>query len=549
MKITLAQINPTVGDLEGNLKKMISILFSAKKDQSDLVVFPELCLSGYPPKDFLERDWFVQKAQKTLEKLLKVSTDYPTLGILLGTVLPTGKGIGKGLYNSAVLIYQGKILTTQHKSLLPTYDVFDENRYFAPASEIHTVEFKDQTLGISICEDAWNDPELWPKGKIYTFDPIEELAKKRATLFINISASPFYMGKDQIRYRLIHNHVKKHKIPFLFVNQVGGNDELIFDGRSLGFDKNGNLIAVFPSFKEEIRTIDIDSSGKSKTYVPQDQVESVYQALVLGISDYMKKTNFSKAVIGLSGGIDSALTACLAKEAIGKENILGISMPSPFSSEGSIVDSKKLAENLAIEFKVVPISAIYHSYLETLKKDFKGKLPDVTEENIQARIRGNILMAFSNKLGCLVLSTGNKSEMAVGYCTLYGDMSGGLAVLSDVPKTLVYKLADYINRKSEIIPKEIILKPPSAELKPNQTDQDTLPPYDILDQIIHNYIEEVKSPEEIIKMGFDEKTVKWVVKAVDTSEYKRKQAALGLKVTTKAFGVGRRMPVAAKYEG
>ena len=547
MKITIGQINPIVGDIQGNLEKIVSILSSTSKDKPDLVVFPELALVGYPPKDLLEREWFIQKTKTSLQKLAKISNNYMDIGILLGAPLLTGKDTGKSLYNSAILIYQGKILATQHKSLLPTYDVFDESRYFAPASEIHTINFKDEILGISICEDAWNDPQLWPRKRFYDFNPIAQLAKDKATLMINISSSPFFMGKEEIRYELIFNHVKKHKVPFVFVNQVGGNDELIFDGRSLCLDKEGESIAVFPCFKEHIQTIDTSVRGKIK-YAPQDKVESVYEALVLGIYDYMRKSGFSKVVIGLSGGIDSALTCCLAVSAIGKQNVLGICMPSPYSSEGSIKDSKKLAQNLGVDFRVIPISGIYHSYLETLKTDFKGKLPDVTEENIQARIRGNILMAFSNKLGHLVLSTGNKSELAVGYCTLYGDMAGGLGVLTDVPKTLVYKLADFVNRKSEIIPQEIVVKPPSAELKPNQTDQDTLPPYDVLDQILQCFVEEVKSPEEIVKLGFDRKMVQWVANAVDRSEYKRKQATLGLKVTSKAFGVGRRMPIAAKFE-
>jgi len=440
------------------------------------------------------------------------------------------------------------MIAAQHKSLLPTYDVFDEMRYFDPAPEINTVAFKGETLGISICEDAWNDPELWPRGRIYHCDPIEILARKGATLLINISASPFYVGKEEIRYRLLRNHARKHRLPFVFVNQVGGNDELIFDGRSLCLDQAREPIVVFPSFKEYVQGIDTSLSGIPKLYTPQDKIESIYEALVLGTRDYMKKCDFSQAVVGLSGGIDSAVTCCLAKESIGSKNVLAVSMPSPYSSKGSIEDSRQLATNLGIRFKVISIAEIYHTYLETLKGHFEGKEVDITEENIQARIRGNILMALSNKFGHLVLSTGNKSELAVGYCTLYGDMSGGLAVISDVPKTVVYELANYINRKSEIIPREIIEKPPSAELKPNQVDQDTLPPYPILDQILHYYLEEVSSVEEIINLGFDQETVKWVAEAVEKNEYKRKQAAPGLKVTTKSFGVGRRMPIAAKSD-
>jgi NAD+ synthase (glutamine-hydrolysing) len=547
MKITLAQLNPVVGDIEGNLSKIPNLLEQCRKENSDLLLLTELFLVGYPPKDLLERRWFIQKVQQAVEKISEISTMHPQTGILCGAPLPTSKNTGKGLYNSAILVHEGKILNRHHKSLLPTYDVFDESRYFDPAQEINTVTFKGETLGISICEDAWNDPQLWPRGRFYTCDPMEVLAKKGATLFMNISASPFEMGKEEIRYRLIRGHAQKHRIPFVFVNQIGGNDELIFDGRSFCIDKNGEPICIFPNFKEHVQTIDMHLSGTPGLYVPQDKIESVYEALILGIRDYMRKCGFYKAVVGLSGGIDSALTCCLAKEAIGGRNVLGISMPSPYSSKGSIEDSRRLAERIGIQFKVIPITEIYDSYLVTLKEHFQGRETDVTEENIQARIRGNILMAFSNKFGYLVLSTGNKSELAVGYCTLYGDMSGGLSVLSDVPKTMVYELADFINMKSEIIPKEIIEKPPSAELKPNQLDQDTLPPYPILDKILHYYIEEESSPEEIIGMGFDPETVKWVVRTVERNEYKRRQATPGLKVTSKAFGVGRRMPIAAKH--
>jgi NAD+ synthase (glutamine-hydrolysing) len=548
MKVDIAQLNPVVGDIKGNQLKIVNTLSQCSKAGSDLVIFPELFLVGYPPKDLLERPWFIEKTQHAIQELTQISAQYPKTGILFGAPLLTGKDVGKGLYNSAVLIYQGRIIADQHKSLLPTYDVFDEMRYFDPAPEINTTVFKGETLGISICEDAWNEPELWPKGKIYPLDPVEILARKRATILINISASPFYMGKEEIRYRLIRNHARKHRLPFVFVNQVGSNDELIFDGRSLCLDRAGEPIAVFPSFREHVQEIDTSLPGMPGLYAPQDKVESIYEALVLGTRDYMRKCSFSKAVIGLSGGIDSAITCCLAKEAIGKENVLAVSMPSPYSSKGSIEDSRRLAANIGIQFKVIPVNEIFDAYLDILKGHFAGREVDVTEENIQARIRGNILMALSNKFGYLVLSTGNKSELAVGYCTLYGDMSGGLAVISDVPKTMIYDLANYINRKSEIIPRAIIEKAPSAELRPNQVDQDTLPPYPILDKILYYYIEEFSSVEEIIKLGFDPETVKWVARTVEKNEYKRKQASPGLKVTTKSFGAGRRMPIAAKYD-
>jgi NAD+ synthase (glutamine-hydrolysing) len=548
MKITMAQLNPIVGDINGNTSKIIQTMSQCRDQEPDLVVFPELFLVGYPPKDLLERPWFIEKAQQAVQELAQTSLRYPQTGILFGAPLPTGKDVGKRLYNSAVLIFQGRVLSIHHKSLLPTYDVFDERRHFDPAPEINTVAFKEEKLGVSICEDAWNDPELWPKGTLYPFDPIEILARQGATLFINISASPFFRGKEEIRFRLIRNHAQKHRRAFVFVNQIGGNDELIFDGRSLCLDAAGEPVAICPSFAEHVHTIDTTLAGRPGLYVPQDKLESIYEALVLGVRDYMRKCGFSKAVVGLSGGIDSAVTCCLAKDAVGSENVLGISMPSPYSSKGSIEDSRKLAANIGIRFQVVPISTIYQAYLDTLKDPFAGQKPDITEENIQARIRGNILMAFSNKFGHLVLSTGNKSELAVGYCTLYGDMSGGLAVISDVPKTMVYDLANYINRKTEVIPRAIIEKPPSAELKPNQVDQDTLPPYPILDKILHYYIEELYSVEEIIHLGFDRETVRWVAQMVEKNEYKRKQAALGLKVTTKAFGVGRRIPIAARVD-
>jgi NAD+ synthase (glutamine-hydrolysing) len=548
MKVTMAQLDPIVGDIDGNKSKIIKTLSQCGEGGSDLVIFPELFLSGYPPQDLLERPWFIEKSQRAVQELRQVSERYPNIGLLFGAPRPTGKGVGKRLHNSALLIQQGRILIEQPKSLLPTYDVFDERRYFDPATEIKTLAFKRETLGISICEDAWNDPELWPQGRLYAFDPIEALAKKGATLFINISASPFYVGKEDIRFRLIRNHARKHGRPFVFVNQIGGNDELIFDGRSLSLDRSGEPIVVCPSFKEDIQTIETTTSGTPGLYAPQDKIESIYEALVLGVRDYMRKCHFSGAVIGLSGGIDSAICCCLAREAVGPENVLAITMPSPYSSKGSVEDSIRLAANLGIQLKLISITPIYLAYLETLKEHFAGRAEDATEENIQARIRGNILMAFSNKFGYLVLSTGNKSELAVGYCTLYGDMSGGLAVISDVPKTMIYDLAEYINRKTEIIPRTIIEKQPTAELKPNQVDQDTLPPYPILDKILHYYIEELYSVEGIINLGFDPETTKWIAAIVGKNEYKRKQAAPGLKVTSKAFGIGRRMPIAAKYD-
>jgi NAD+ synthase (glutamine-hydrolysing) len=544
MKVVIAQLNPIVGDVAGNQIKITETLTQYSRE-TDLIVFPELFLVGYPPQDLLEKTWFIGQVSQAIDAIAAYSTQYPQTGIIFGAPVPAGNNSGKGLYNAAVFVHNGQVLLKQPKSLLPTYDVFDEARHFDPASRIITIPFKDEILGLTICEDAWYDPALWPLREMYDFDPVAELAGQGATLLINISASPFHAGKDQLRYYLISGLARKHRIPFIFVNQIGGNDELIFDGGSMAFDSKGNPIFTAPFFQEHIQTIDMKSPGILKTYQPQDKIKAVYQALVLGIKDYIRKCGFQKTVIGLSGGIDSALTCCLAVEALGKENVLGISMPSPYSSTGSVEDSRQLAANLGINFEIIPISDIFQAYLATFTGYFKETAQDTTEENIQARIRGNILMAFANKYGYLALSTGNKSELAVGYCTLYGDMSGGLSVISDVPKTMVYELADYVNRVREVIPRAIIDKAPSAELKPGQRDQDTLPPYPILDQILHYYVEEGYSLEEL-SSRYDPETVKWVIRAVDRNEYKRKQAAPGLKVTTKAFGVGRRMPVAKK---
>ena len=547
MKVAMAQMNPTVGDVTGNLALVEKALRQCAPQKPDLVVFPELFLVGYPPRDLLERADFVQHCQEAVQRLQEISGAYQETGILVGTVTPTRRAAGNGLYNSALLIHQGSVLFRQHKSLLPTYDVFDESRYFDPAPEVETMPFRGQVLGISICEDAWNDPEFWPR-RGYPVDPIEILARRKATVLINISASPFSVGKEQVRFRLIRSHARKHEMPFILVNQVGANDELIFDGRSLFIDARGEAVEVFPPFREHLAVIGTSAAGDPRQYVPQDDVESIHQALVLGIRDYARKCGFTKAALGLSGGIDSSLLCCLAAEALGPENVLGVAMPSRYSSQASLDDARHLAEELSVNFRVIPIDDLFTGYLETLKEDFHDTQPDVTEENIQARIRGNILMALSNKLGNLVLSPGNKSEMAVGYCTLYGDMSGGLSVLSDVPKTMVYQLARHINRDGNVIPEEILKKDPTAELKPDQKDRDTLPPYDVLDAILRLYVDEGRPVKDIVAQGFDPETVSWVIQAVNRNEYKRRQAAPGLKVTSKAFGMGRRMPIAAKYE-
>ncbi len=562
MKITIAQLNPTIGDTPGNLQKLAEGLRIAKEDDSDLLVLSELYLVGYPPRDLLERKWFIDRAKDAIVDLLTLSTKFPDIGILVGCPTETGKPTGRGLYNSALLIQDGEILFTQHKSLLPTYDVFDEGRYFEPVPAtikyegdtlipgIKVFNYKGETLGISICEDAWNDPELWEK-RLYDFDPIEALANKGATVLVNISASPYDVGKDTVRFRIVSNHASKHKLPFIFVNQVGANDELIFDGVSICVDRDGNPFEIFPPFVEKIHTVDTETRGVREPYIPDGQIASSHEALVLGIRDYFKKCGFSKALVGLSGGIDSAVTIALAVSALGPENCMGITMPSPYSSSISAELSKVLASNLGIRFEEIPISDVYESFKVSLKGVLEIDDPDkidVALENIQARTRGTMLMAVSNKHGYMVLATGNKSELAVGYCTLYGDMVGGICVLADVPKTMVYELADYINRENEIIPLDIIKRAPSAELRPNQKDQDILPPYPVLDEILELYIDDGRSIEEIIGKGIDEETVRWVVRAVRRNEYKRRQAAPGLKITSKAFGLGRRMAIAARYE-
>ncbi len=547
MKITLAQLNSIVGDIWGNVKKMEKAIKIASKNKSDLIIFSEMFITGYPPRDLLEKDKFIQETQKALTSIKKISKHFPKIGILFGTVSLTNKKKGNGLYNSAFLIYQGRIVGQQHKTLLPTYDVFDEARHFDSSPEIKPIPFKKEKLGVSICEDMWSVPGLYLK-KQYKVNPIKSLAEKGATLLINLSASPFSVGKDKIRYQIIQAHVAKYHLPFIHVNSIGGNDELIFDGNSLALDQQGNLIERLPGFREQVKTFSLKINNKSKIFIPADKITSVYQALILGTKDYVEKCGFKKIVLGLSGGIDSAITCCLAVKALGKENVLGITMPSMYSSKGSVDYSQKLAKNLGIRIKKIPINQIYDSYLSVLKGHLKSQTVETTQENIQARIRGNILMAISNKFGHLVLSTGNKSELAVGYCTLYGDMSGGLSVISDVPKTMVYKLAEYINQKKEIIPQESIKAKPSAELKPDQYDQDTLPPYEILDPILEFYIDKNYSAEKIIAQGFNSQVVKWVIQMVNRNEYKRKQAAPGLRITSKAFGMGRRIPVAAKYQ-
>ncbi|MEJ6951196.1 NAD+ synthase [Natronospora cellulosivora (SeqCode)] len=548
MKITLAQINPIIGDIKGNLKKIKKAIQESKIEEGDLIVFPELSLTGYPPRDLLYKKDFISETKVAIQELIGFSRECDE-GILIGAPRETNKDTGKGLHNSALLIYKGELLFQQDKTLLPTYDVFDEDRYFDPADEINIVEFKGEQLGVTICEDIWNDEELWQDRK-YNLDPVEILVNKGATIIVNLSASPFHIGKDVIRYKVLDNYYNRFKVPLVYVNQVGANDELIFDGKSLLLNREGEVVACLDAFEEDIKTIDLNKDNDiiQRDDLIYEEVESLHDALVMGIRDYFYKTGFEKALVSLSGGIDSVLTTCLAVEALGAENVFTVTMPGPYSSEGSVNDSLQLAENLGIDCIVVPINDIYDSYFATLGEEFKDVEMDVTGENIQARIRGNIIMAYSNRLEQLVLSAGNKSELAVGYCTMYGDMSGGLSVLADVYKTMVYEIAGYINKDKIIIPENVIKKAPSAELSPNQKDEDSLPPYEVLDQILYSYIDMNMSLNEIVEKGYDEEMVFWVLQRVNNNEYKRRQAAPGLKVSSKAFGLGRKMPIAARLE-
>ncbi len=543
MKLALAQLNFTVGNFIINKEKILNAYERAAREKSDLVIFPELSITGYPPKDLLLKKSFLKQTQDALEEIV---SNIGSTAAIIGYV-EENPSQGKPFYNSIAFIRNGKILKKIRKILIPSYDVFDEDRYFEPGTEAVVIDYGDKKLGISICEDIWNDKDYW-KVRRYSRDPIEEQIMKGAKVIINCSASPYVLGKQKLRYDMLSSIAKKYKVPSVFCNLVGATDELIFDGCSQVISEKGEIIARGKSFEEDIIYVDLDEKKGTVANEIQDEAESIYKALVLGTRDYITKCGFKKVVIGLSGGIDSSVVACIAVEAISADNVLGISMPSRFSSQASIKDAMELAKNLSIPFIIIDIDKIYESYLSTLKESFAGLPEDVAEQNIQARIRGNILMAFSNKFNRLVLSTGNKSELAVGYCTLYGDMTGGLAVLADVPKTYVYKLAHYINREREIIPVNIIRKAPSAELKANQKDQDDLPPYEILDQVLKLYIEEEKSFEDILDLGFEEELVRSIINKVEKNEFKRRQAPPGLKVTSRSFGIGRRIPIAHSWQ-
>jgi len=550
MIIALAQINPIVGDLAGNGRKIAAFLDRGRAAGADLVVFPELAVSGYPPKDLLLKSGFVEANAAAIQRLAAATASGPAA--LVGCVTANTGPVGRPIRNSLALLAEGRVAGLFHKSLLPTYDVFDEDRYFEPADRAEVAELSRRgrvlRLGITICEDLWNDAAVIPR-RLYHRNPLDEVCGAGADLVINASASPFEMRKQSFREELLGRQAATRGVPLVFVNQVGGNDELIFDGSSAVFDASGRVAARARSFVEDLLVVDLDRLAEGRREEYPGDAASVWQALVLGTRDYLGKCGFREAVLGLSGGIDSAVTACIAVEALGKERVHGVALPSRYSSDHSVNDARAVAENLGMDFRVIPIHPLHDAFEASLRPLFAGRPPDVTEENVQARIRGNLLMALSNKFGWLLLTTGNKSELAVGYCTLYGDMCGGLAVISDVPKTLVYELArDYNARQGrEVIPRSSLEKPPSAELRPNQTDQDSLPPYDVLDVILHQYVEEERSVEEIIRQGHDDAIVRRVARLVDLNEYKRKQAATGLKVTSRAFGVGRRMPIAARF--
>jgi NAD+ synthase (glutamine-hydrolysing) len=553
MRIALAQINPTVGDIVANVKKIVSFIGRAHAAGASLVVFPELSIIGYPPKDLLLKPQFIDDNLAAVEQ---IAAQMPAgITAIVGYAQRNTTPIGRPLYNAVAVLQSGKVVSRHFKTLLPTYDVFDESRYFepgprSPSENLYRVD--GQIIGQSICEDLWNDERLIAR-RLYHQNPIADLNAAGAQILVNASASPFVVNKQAFRVELFTDQVKRFGKPLVYVNQVGGNDELIFDGNSMVFDAAGNVIAQAKEFEEDLLIAEVGGAGGPNVVArtaSSTGVESIYKALLLGVRDYVAKCGFKTVVLGLSGGIDSALTAALAVDALGKEKVTGVAMPSRYSSEHSVADARVLADNLGIEFHIIPIKAVHDAYDATLSPAFgKGTNWGITEENLQARVRGALLMAFSNQFNHLLLTTGNKSELSVGYCTLYGDMCGGLNLLGDVPKTMVYELSEWMNQRAgrPVIPQNTIHKPPSAELRPDQTDQDSLPPYPLLDAILYRYVEEEKGASQIIDEGFDSAVVMKVIKLVDRSEYKRRQAATALKVTSRAFGFGRRMPIAQNY--
>jgi len=545
VKIALGQINPTVGDFSGNAGRIIDFSRRAQAAGAGLILFPELSVCGYPPRDLVERLSFVARNRETVER---IASETRGIAVICGLVTPAHSDTGKAVMNSAALLMDGKVAFVQSKMLLPTYDVFDEMRNFAPANRQELFSFCGNRMALTICEDAWNDKRFWRK-QLYTVDPVESLIQAGGNFVLNISASPFWIGKRELRRDMLASIARQHKVPVVLVNQVGGNDSLVFDGSSIVLNREGEVIAQGRSFEEDLVYFDSASlSGEMHEQVAGDEA-SVYSALVLGTRDYMHKCGFQKAIIGLSGGIDSALTAVIAADAVGPENVIGVGMPGPYSSPGSINDARALAQNLGIRFELLSINSAYEAYRQTLQAFFAAQKEDVTEENIQSRARGTLLMALSNKFGAIVLSTGNKSELGVGYCTLYGDMVGGLAVISDLPKTLVYRLSHYLNSRRAVIPQATLEKPPSAELRPDQKDSDSLPPYEVLDAVLEDYVEDSHPADRIAaERGLEIEVVRRVIRMVDRAEYKRQQAAPGLKISPKAFGYGRRFPIAAKCE-
>lgn len=543
MKITMAQLNYHIGNFEGNLALMKRAIDQALNDGADLICFGELATCGYPPRDFLEFRDFIQKSMSVIQELCEYSQD---IGIIVGAPSINPEIEGKDLFNSAFFLYNKELIHIANKGLLPTYDIFDEYRYFEPSKVFNAVQFKGKTIAITVCEDIWN---IGYENPLYTACPMDEMMAQKPDFIINLSASPFSYEHSRERIELIRSNVLKYQIPMFYVNHYGSQTDIVFDGGSVVMSANGNVYDEMPYFEECVRTYpleDVILGQKSREQV-KEKIDLIYRALVIGIKDYFNKLGFKKAILGLSGGIDSAITTTLAVDALGAENVMVLLMPSQFSSEGSIQDAKELAINLGIQYEIIPIQDVYKSYEKVLQPYFEGLTPNVTEENIQARIRGMLLMAFSNKFNSILLNTTNKSEMSVGYGTLYGDLCGGLAVLADVYKTEVYQLAHYINRKSIRIPINSITKPPSAELRPDQKDSDSLPDYDILDQVLYQYIELRKGPDEIIKMGFDSAIVLRALKLVNRSEFKRYQSPPVIRISSKSFGLGRRLPIEAKY--
>ncbi|WP_373480380.1 NAD+ synthase [Geminocystis sp.] len=549
MKIAIAQLNPTIGDIENNAKKIKKQAILANKEGANLLLTPELSICGYPPRDLLLNHSFIHAIETKLQRLaLEIP---PEIYVLIGTITFNSLAQKEGkkpLYNSVVLINNGKIKQTYNKRLLPTYDVFEEDRYFSAGNEVNYFTLNDVKIGVTICEDLWNDEQFWGK-KSYGINPIQELVNENIDLIINLSASPYIVGKQKVREAMLKHLVTKYKKPIIYVNQVGGNDDLIFDGFSCAINKKEEIITRCQPYQEDLAYLNFETNNHDLTsnYIHNlitSEEKEIYQALVLGVKDYAQKCGFSQAILGLSGGIDSALVATIAVSALGKDNVFAVLMPSPYSSQHSVIDAEKLVNNLGIKSEKISIQEAMNSFDLLLNPLFKNTDFGIAEENLQSRIRGTLLMAIANKFGHLLLSTGNKSEMAVGYCTLYGDMNGGLAVIGDVPKTKVFNICKWINRKEEIIPNNIIIKPPSAELKPNQKDEDSLPPYHILDDILERYITQHQSIHDIEKVGHNLETIKKVIKLVNRTEFKRKQAPPVLKITDRAFGTGWKMPIA-----